>query len=201
MSLSPSQLSSLMVGQCSSKGIKGQDIPKFCQALSEGLITSFKQTNSVTSIDVGIAAVGSGTGKIIGIVPSGLTGITLPFMLGNGLKGIKSIDWVEAICTAIVMHFLASSESKTSHIGVAVGTGIGQIIGLSPGAMTSIIVGKMASKNIKGPMIQPLVDAVSKGFCTYFQASAKLTIVITGAPVLILAIPIPSAGSGTGKVS
>jgi len=200
MSLKPSQLSTLMVGQCYARAIRGTAINRFCQAMSEGIIESFKEMNKVVSVDVGIAAVGKGTGKIIGITPQQLIQITTPLLYANGIRGTKAKDLSEAVCTAVVMHFLAMAVSKTNHTGVAVGSGVGQILNLIPSKMTQKLTTKMMGKQISGVSIVPLVKAFSQGFCIYMMAAAKVTIAIVGSPVLVLGVPIPSGGSGKGKI-
>jgi len=75
------------------------------------------------------------------------------------------------------------------------------VLGLTPSAMEAKIMQKMKAQNYSGTMLKPLVNAFSTGFCTNVMATAIVTVVITGSPApLILGVPVPSAGSGTGKV-
>jgi len=201
MALNGGQLGKLILAQCASKGLLGADLPKFSTAMGEGIVESFKEMNQVTTIDVGVMTVGTGKGKMLGIIPNALAGMVIPLMMAQGIMGPKMKDLAEGVCFAAAMHFNAMNEVDTSHSTVALGSGTGKVLGLTPNKMESKIMQKMKAQNFDGTMLKPLVKAFSAGFCTNVMATAIVTVVISGAPApLILGVPIPSAGSGTGKV-
>jgi len=201
MALSGGQLGKLILAQCASKGITGLDMPKFSTAMGEGIVESFKEMNKVTTVDVGVMTSGSGKGKMVGIIPNALSGMVIPLMMGQNLQGIKMKDLAEGICFAVAIHFNTMNMVETTHSTVALGTGVGKVLGLTSTKMESKIMEKMKAQNFDGTMLKPLVKAFSIGFCTNVMATAIVTVVITGAPApLILGAPIPSAGSGKGKV-
>lgn len=201
MPLNPQQLAQLMEAQCKSKQMFGVSITPFCQAFSSGLVTYFKSSNKVTTSDIGVLTVGSGTGKLIGITPPPMLALARANLAAKNIKGDQVNDFAQAIITAIVTHFLAVSLVKTEHTMVALGTGIGKVSGLVPDQMTSQIVSQMKAKRISGDQIKPFVSCISDAFCKTMLSTAIIQVVITGVPSPVTpAGPIPSVGVGTGQV-
>jgi len=201
MALNGGQLGKLIFAQCASRGILGAEMNKFSTAMGEGIVESFVQMNKVQTIDVGVMTVGTGTGKMMGIIPNALAGMVIPLMMGQGVMGTKMKDLAEGICFAAAMHFNSMNEVQTSHSTVALGSGTGKVLGLIPSVMEAKILQKMLAQNYSGTMMKPLVNAFSTGFCNNVMATAIVTVAISGAPAPITpAGPVPSAGSGTGKV-
>jgi len=201
MALNGGQLGKLILAQCASKGLVGMDMPRFSSALGEGIVESFKEMNQVLTVDVGVMTAGTGKGKMVGIIPNALAGMVIPLLLGQGILGPKMKDLAEGICFAVATHFNTMNEVETSHSTVALGSGTGKVLGLSPSIMESKIIQKMKAKNFDGTMLKPLVKAFSAGFCTNVMATAIVTVAISGSPApLVLGAPVPSAGSGKGKV-
>ena len=138
---------------------------------------------------------------MVGIVPNALAGIVIPLMMAQGILGTKMKDLAEAVCFASAIHFNTMNEVDTSHSTVALGSGTGKVLGLTPNKMESKIMQKMRAQNFDGMMLMPLVKAFSTGFCLNVMATAIVTVAISGSPApLILGAPVPSAGSGKGKV-
>jgi len=201
MALSGGQLGKLIMAQCASRGILGSEIPRFSAAMGEGIVESFKEMNKVQTIDVGVMTVGTGKGKMTGILPDNLVKVVIPLLMAQGILGTKMKDLAEAVCFATAMHFTAMNEVETSHSTVALGSGTGKVLGLTPNKMESKIMQKMKAQNYDGTMLKPLVKAFSTGFCLNIMATGIVTVAITGSPApLILGVPIPSGGSGKGKV-
>jgi len=99
------------------------------------------------------------------------------------------------------MHFNAMNEVDTTHSSVALGSGTGKVLGLTPNKMESKIMQKMQANGYSGTKMKPLVNAVSAGICTSIMATAIVTVAISGSPSPLAAgSPIPSGGSGKGKV-
>lgn len=204
MALNSKALQTLMIGQFASKGITGTKIPDFSAALSEGIVEGFLAQNSVTTIDVGILPLGIpgiGTGKMIGLIPSAMLAAALPLVASEAILGAKSKDLVEAAVTAIVIHFTAANIASTNHPLVAIGSGIGKVTGLSGPGLTSFVMPKMLSKDIKGEKLQGLVKGICTGFALNVMATAIVNVVIVGVPLLILGVPVPSGGPGIGNIN
>jgi hypothetical protein len=204
MALNGQALAALMIGEMSSKGILGTAMPKFCQAISDGIVNGFLAQNQVTTIDVGLlpaGAPGIGIGKVSGINGQAMFGVTMPLVASAGMLGTKSQPMIQAVCNAIANHFLAANLVNTLHPTVAVGSGIGKITGLNGSGIASITNGLMLSKGIAGKSMQPLVKAICEGFAINVMATSIVNVTITGAPLLILGVPVPSSGAGTGKTT
>jgi len=89
MALDGGQLGKLILGQCASRGILGAEMNKFSTAMGEGIVESFKEMNQVQTIDVGVMTVGSGKGKMVGIIPNALAGMVIPLMMAQGVMQEK----------------------------------------------------------------------------------------------------------------
>lgn len=195
-------LGSQIMSKLSSKGMTGSMMPSFSMALGEGIVSSFLSMNNVITTDVGFMTAGSGKGKMSGLNEQMLFGLVSPLMLTNGIKGPQMIPMAQAICSAIVQHFISMNMVETTHIGVSLGTGVGKVTGLTPSVMTMAVVSKMLSKSIHGAQLEPLVKAVCQGFCSHVMATGIVNVAIMGSPApLILAVPIPSSGVGKGKIT
>lgn len=204
MALNPQALQALIISQLSSKGIRGTKMTSFAGAISEGIVESFLAQNIVNTIDAGLlpsGAPGVGIGKMAGLNPQAMIGMMLPLVASEGILGVKSKDLVEAICTAICNHFLSANIANTVHPLVAIGAGSGPVLGLDPNLTTSVLVMKFASKGIRGTKMQGLAKGISTGFVNNILATAIVTQTIVGSPLLILGVPVPSGGPGTGKIS
>lgn len=202
MPLSPNILAKLIQAQCAGKGIIGKDMTNFSTAFAKGLITSFKSMNQVMTMDTGVMTSGTGIGKLTGLSPDILAKLTAGMLASNQIIGSNMKDLAEAVSKATVTHFLATNQVNTSHTTVALGSGVGKVMGLTPAAMEAKIMGEMSSVGFKGTSLAPLVSAFSKAFCSHVMAMGIVNVAITGCPAPITpAGPIPSAGVGKGKVS
>ena len=201
MALNASLLAVQIIGQLASKGIIGTGIPSFSQAFSDGLITAFVANNKVTTTDTGVITIGTGTGKMIGLVPSVLSVLVQGYTLSKGIFGTGAPSLADAVSQSVVQHFLAFNNVTTTHSGIAVGTGTGKVTGITANSLTQSILGQMASKGVAGPEIKDFVSAFSEGFAAHMN-TATVQVVIIGIPSpLIIAAPIPGIGTGQGKVT
>ena len=204
MALNAKALSAIMIGQMGSQGILGTAMPGFCDALSEGIVTGFLSQNQVTTIDTGLLPAGvpgAGTGKMAGIVGSAMFGVTMPLVASGGFLGTKSTGLIKAVTESLAIHFTSANIASTKHPTVAIGAGVGKVLGLSGSGIASIAVGLMASKGISGPNMPGLVKAICEGFALNVMATGIVSVSIVGAPLVTPAGTIPSAGSGTGKIT
>jgi len=201
MALNGAQLGNLILSQSSARGIVGSEMPRFSLAMGMGIVESFLEMNKVNTIDTGVMTVGKGTGKMSGIIPSGLTQVVVPLLMGNGILGTRMKGLAEAVCYATAMHLNSANTVETTHSTVALGSGVGKVLNLIPSKMESRIMQKMSGQNYNGIMLNPLVRAFSMGFCQNIMATAIVNVVISGSPApLIAGSPVPSGGSGVGKV-
>lgn len=114
--LVPSAMSSLMLMNAASSGISGRDTQKLFDAISTGVCNSM-QTVVLQGTVIG-GAIGVGTGKIIGLVPTVLSGIIMANMGGQTLAGSKLFSIVSAISFGICNHILANAVVNITNVGV-----------------------------------------------------------------------------------
>jgi hypothetical protein len=204
MALNGKALSAIMIGQMGSQGILGTAMPGFCEALSEGIVTGFLSQNQVTTVDTGVlpaGAPGVGIGKMAGIVGSAMFGVTMPLVASGGFLGTKSTGLIKAVTEALALHFTSTNIVNTQHPTVAIGAGVGKVLGLSGAGIASIAIGLMTSKGIAGPQMPGLVKAICEGFAINVMATGIVSVSIVGAPLVTPGGTVPSAGSGTGKIT
>lgn len=202
MALNGPQLSKLILAQCSSKGIVGSEISNFSRAMGEGIVESFISMNQVQTMDVGFISMGTGKGKMSGVIADSLKGVVIPLLTAQTIVGTRMKDLAEAVCVATATHFTSMNEVTTFSCGISVGSGVGKVLGLIPSNMENRIMQKMKAVNHKGTMLLPLVKSFSTGFCNNIMATAIVNVVISGSPSpTFKGNPIPGAGSGKGKVS
>jgi len=194
-------LSNILKAKMASKGILGKDMPSFCDAFGTAVVTSFLSMNIVNTTDTGIIAVGTGIGKLSGLVDTVLSLQIFEKFMTKGIRGIPVKSFSDALAEATVLHFNTASIINTTSAGIAVGTGIGKISGLVPTAMSTLMLTKMLSGGIMGIAIKDFCDAFSEAFCQHVTSLGIATVVISGAPVLVGGSPVPGAGVGLGKVS
>jgi len=201
MALNGGQLGKLILAQCASKGLVGVKMNPLSKALGEGIVSSFKEMNQVQTIDVGVLTVGTGKGKMTGILPNTLTGVVIPLQMAQGILGTEMKAFTEGVCFAVATHFNTMNEVETTHSTVALGSGTGKVLGLTPNKMENKIMQNLKAQNLKGSKMASFIKAFSTGFCMNIMATAIINVAITGSPApLILGAPVPSVGSGTGKV-
>jgi len=115
--LVPNLMSTLMVAKAASSGLAGRDISKLCGSVAFGVCNAM-QTVVMQGTIVG-AGPGTGTGKILGLVPNVLSGLILAQMAGQTLSGSKLSSLASAIAFGICTHLLTTAIVTITDIGVA----------------------------------------------------------------------------------
>jgi len=123
--LSEMLMSSLMTLKAASSGLTGRDIQKLFSAVSFGVVQGMK-TALLQGTLVG-AGPGSGTGKIINLVPSALTVILMGLCAGQSLSGQKLQALCSAISFGICNHIMINGLVTVTDIGVAAGPPAGPV--------------------------------------------------------------------------
>lgn len=204
MALNPQLLQTLMMAQLASSGIRGTKMTSFAGGISEGIIESFLMQNIVNTVDVGLlpaGAPGIGVGKMAGLDPKLMSSMMLPLVAAEGILGTKSKNLIDAICNAVCTHFLSTNIVNTLHPLVAVGSGTGKVAGLQPNLISTMILAKLTSKGVRGTKIRGLAKGIATGFANNLMSTATVSVAIAGAPLLILGVPVPSGGPGTGNIT
>jgi len=200
MALNANEMASSMIAKCRANGLLGWYIPRFCKAVSEGVIEGFISAHEVITSDVGFIQFGKGIGKILPISPNDFITQIDPLCLAYGFTGPMAKNLSDAVATAIVLHFNAKNEIATWHIGIAQGKGSGYLIGLIPQTIATLIKAKMKSAEIDGVKMEALVDAISQAFVLVMLSKAIVDVNILGFPVIAAGVLIPGTGIGFGKV-
>ena len=115
--LVPSLMSTLMLSKAASMGIAGRDLNKLFGAISFGVCNSM-QTVVMQGTIIG-AGPGTGTGKILGLVPNVLAGLILAQEAFKTIAGSKINSLVSAIAFGICTHILTTAIVTITDIGVA----------------------------------------------------------------------------------
>ena len=115
--LIPQQMSTMMQLKAASSLISGRDFGKLCDAISFGVVNAM---NSVLLQGTVIGGgPGTGTGRIIGLVPVALTGLILAQEAFRLISGSKLRDIVSAIAFGICTHIMTVGTVTIIDIGVA----------------------------------------------------------------------------------
>lgn len=201
MALAAPILSGMLLAECGGKGLLGTNMPSFCQAFSEGFITGFLSLNTVTTTDTGVITVGSGFGKVSGLISPVLTGLVVSQCAGKDLLGANLPQFADALSKAVVTHITSMGVVTTTNIGIAMGTGVGTVQGVEGSILGAMIFAKLVSVGITSLQTKDFIDAFATAFATHMK-TAIVTVSIVGIPApLVLGVPIPGVGSGFGKIT
>jgi hypothetical protein len=115
--LIPQQMSTLMQLKAASSLITGKDFGKLCDAISFGVVNAM---NSVLLQGTVIGGgPGSGTGKIMGLIPTALTTLILAQEAFRLISGNRLRDIVSAFAFGICTHIMTVGTVTITNIGVA----------------------------------------------------------------------------------
>ncbi len=130
--LMPSTMSLLMMGKAAAAGLSGRDIKALFDSISFGVVNAMKATLLQGTI-IG-AGPGTGTGKILGLVPSALQGLILGQSFFRLISGDKLKAMVSAMAFGICNHIMTTGTVTVTNIGVAAGPPVGPVtIPAAPG--------------------------------------------------------------------
>jgi len=130
--LVPSAMSSLMMLKSASLGLSGKDLKKFYDAVSFGVINAMK-TIVMQGTIIG-AGPGTGTGKILGLVPIGLETLIWAQSAFRLLSGAKLRHMISCVSFGICNHIMSTAVVTITNIGVAASPPVGPItIPAAPG--------------------------------------------------------------------
>lgn len=130
--LVPTSMSSLMLLKATSKGLSGRNIRDFFDAVSFGVVNAAKSIVMQGTI-IG-AGPGTGTGKIVGLVPTALETLILSQSSFRLISGQKLRDMVSCAAFGICNHIMSTGTVTITDIGVAASPPVGPItIPAAPG--------------------------------------------------------------------
>jgi hypothetical protein len=131
--LIPQAMSSLMFLRASSQGIAGRDLPKLFDAISFGVTTSIMTSVVVQGTVIG-GGPGTGTGKIMGLVPTGLETLIMAQEIFRLISGSKIREIISSIAFGICNHIMSTGTVVLTDIGVFTPPPVGPVpIPAAPG--------------------------------------------------------------------
>ena len=130
--LNPTAMSAQMMLKAAPQGLSGRDLRKLFDAVSFGVVNAMKSVILQGTI-IG-AGPGTGTGKIIGLVPTALKAAILGQSFFRQISGDKLSALIDSIAFGITNHIMTVGVVNVTNIGVAAGPPAGPItIPAAPG--------------------------------------------------------------------
>ena len=130
--LIPNAMSALMQVKAASMALSGRDLGKICDAVSFGVCNGMSSVMLQGTI-IG-AGPGTGTGKITGLIPSGLEALIFAQTSFRLLSGRNIRDLISALSFGICNHIMTTATVLCIDIGVAASPPAGPVpIPAAPG--------------------------------------------------------------------
>ena len=127
-----SSMAQLMVAKAASTGMAGRDISKLFNAVSFGVVQGFNTVMAQGSVIGG--GPGTGSGKILGLVPTALSGLIMAQTAVKLLSGKDMAKLASAIAFGACTHIMANGTVTNTCIGAAAGPPAGPVsIPAAPG--------------------------------------------------------------------
>lgn len=120
-----SSMAQLMKAKAAASGLAGRDISKLFNSISTGIVQGF-QTVIVQGSVVG-GGPGSGTGKILGLVPNALSGLIVAQGALRILSGRDLSKLASAIAFGACTHIMANGTVTFTCVGAAAGPPAGPV--------------------------------------------------------------------------
>jgi hypothetical protein len=135
--LNPTAMSTLMMTKAATAGFSGRDLKKLMDAVAFGVVQAVLQVVVQGSVIGG--GPGTGTGKVLALVPTALQAQILAALSGRNLVGSKTNDLVGAMAFGICNHIMSAGTITTTCVGAFAGPPTGPVtIPAAPG------IGKLA---------------------------------------------------------
>jgi hypothetical protein len=132
MGLIPTAMSSLMQAKAASMALAGRDIMKIFDSVSFGVCNAMNSLLLQGTI-IG-AGPGTGTGKISGLVPTGLEALIFTQSVFRLISGRNIKDLISAMAFGICNHIMTTATVLCTDIGVAASPPVGPVpIPAAPG--------------------------------------------------------------------
>ena len=198
----PAAMTSLMMPKAASKTMAGAKLLPQLSAVSSAVCTYFSTAPIVVSTNV-VTGPGAGTyvGRIVGVVPSGMSGLMMLKAASSGLVGRDIKKLFDSISFGVCQTLLTTVTVQGTVIGGGPGAGQGKIINLVPSALQMLISAQMASKGLVGSKTLALSAAIAFGICIHVMTAGTVITTCMGAftPPPVGPVPIPAA-PGPGRL-
>jgi hypothetical protein len=186
----PSLTSGFLVPNLVSVGNIGQSVPTYSLGVSVGVCQYLSALAKVTTVDTGVAGVGTTTFPLI-VPPPLLQGALYQGFSSMGILGQMAPLHIQGLTTGLTQGWLALALLFVQHPNVGTGAAVAKII--APTAIPSMISG-LASVGMTGEGPTKIARAIGMALDTTFAAYFQPV------PIVGSASPVPSAGVGIGVV-
>jgi len=198
----PSAMTGLMMMKATSETMAGAKMLPQLSAISSAVCSYFSIAPIVTSLNL-VTGPGAGTytGKVVGVVPSAMTGLMMLKAASTGTVGRDTKRLFDAVSFGVCQTLLTSGFAQGVVIGGGPGVGQGKIINLIPSALQAAIMMNLASKTMVGSKTIAIASAIAFGICTHVMTAGMVITTCVGAftPPPVGPLPIPAA-PGPGRL-
>ena len=104
----PTAMLGMVIPLMMGNGIRGIKMKDIAEAICNAVATHFNAMNEVTTTHTGVA-LGSGTGKVLGLVPNKMESRIMQKMKANGYTGTMMQPFVNAVSTGICNNIMATA--------------------------------------------------------------------------------------------
>ena len=201
MPLVPSTMKSLIIAKASSVTIAGDKLSYFISAIASATCQYVLSASIVNSTNIALGpGRGTQTGRVTGLVPSGMSVLMVAKAVASGLSGRDIKKLFDSISFGVV-NAMKSVLLQGTIIGAGPGTGTGRIKGLVPSALQNLIYAQCTFRLISGDKLRSLLSAIAFGICNHIMTTGTVTATDIGVaaspPVGPITIP---AAPGIGKL-
>jgi hypothetical protein len=119
-------MSQMMLLKAASMALAGKDISKLFESVSFGIVQGMKPVMAQGTVIGG--GPGTGTGKILGLVPAALSGIIVAMASVRLLAGRDIAKLASAIAFGVCTHILAKGTVKLTCVGAFAGPPAGPVM-------------------------------------------------------------------------
>lgn len=198
----PSVMTGFMMAKAASKLMGGSKLLPEISAISSAICSYLSVAPVVVSTNF-VTGPGAGTytGKLVGVVPSVMSGLMSLKAASKGIMGRDSKRLFDTVSFGVCQTILTSVFAQGTVIGGGPGVGQGKVINLIPSILQNIILLNMSGRLLGGSKARDIAGAMAFGICTHIQTTGTVITTCIGAfaPPPAGPIPIPAA-PGPGRL-
>lgn len=114
--LDPKQMSAMMLPLVAAEGILGTKSKNLIDAICNAICTHFLSTNVANTLHP-LVAVGSGTGKVVGLQPNLISTMILAKLTSKGVAGTKIRGLAKGVATGFANNVMATAVVSVAIVG------------------------------------------------------------------------------------
>lgn len=198
----PTVMTSLMMAKAASKLMGGSKLLPEVSAISSAVCSYLAIAPIVISTNVVVGpGAGTYTGKLVGVIPSVMSGLMTLKAASKGIMGRDTKKLFDVVSFAVCQSLLTTAFAQGAVIGGGPGVGMGKITNLVPSILQNIIFINMSGRLLGGSKARDIAGAMAFGICMHIQTTGTVITTCVGAfaPPPVGPIPIPVA-PGPGRL-